>query len=180
MGMKSLLTSLRTCAPLLLVLTMPAASPAADADLALQARAILQANCYRCHGEAGNVKGGFGYVLDRDQLVSRGKIVPGKADESELLLRVEKGEMPPANQKVRPGPAEAALLRKWIDAGAPAAALTSAARSYLDSKYVNDHIVADRKTVEPRHYRYLRYFTLTHLHNAGQPEEELEACRQAT
>jgi mono/diheme cytochrome c family protein len=162
----------------LLSFLVPHASRANDADLAQKARAVLQANCYRCHGEPGNVKGGFGYVLDRDQLVARGKIVPGKPGESELLQRVEKNEMPPEGQKGRPGPADVALLRQWIDAGAPAAP-GPAPRPFLDSKYVDEYIRADRQAVGERHARYLRYFSLVHLHNAGRPAEELETCRQA-
>jgi WD40 repeat protein/mono/diheme cytochrome c family protein len=175
--MKSFRVGLRVYAPVL-AFFLPTLSPAAEADLAREARAVLQANCFRCHGEVGNVKGGFGYVLDRDQLVARGKLVPGKAAESELFLRIEKGEMPPAGQKVRPSAADLALLRKWIDAGAPTAGLPPPPRTFLDAKYVEEHILADRKTIDPRHHRYQRYFTLTHLHNAGRPEDELEACRQ--
>ncbi|MCZ6793694.1 MAG: pre-peptidase C-terminal domain-containing protein [Planctomycetota bacterium] len=47
-------------------------------------------------------------------------IVPGKSDKSLLLRRVGtpgRGGMPPGKRK-RPGPAEIALLRAWIDAGA--------------------------------------------------------------
>src|SRR5688572_27022314 len=99
--MRSPASGLRACALTLAVLT-PSLARADDADLAAKAQAVLKANCYRCHGQDGNSKGGFGYVLDRNQLVNRGKVVPGKPDESELLQRVEKGEMPPETQKARP------------------------------------------------------------------------------
>src|SRR5262249_47048080 len=95
---------------------LPAGARAEDESLA--ARAHLRANCSRCHGEDGTAKGGFGYVLDRDRLVSRAKIVPGKPDDSELFQRLRDGEMPPAKQKPRPGPDDVALIRRWIEAGA--------------------------------------------------------------
>ena len=47
------------------------------------------------------MKGGFGFVLDRDQLVSRLLVVPGKAGQSDLMLRVQQGEMPPPSRKLR-------------------------------------------------------------------------------
>src|SRR5262249_54721151 len=36
----------------------------------------------------------------------------------------------------------------------------------------------DVKSVEPSHRRFLRYFTLTHLYNAGLSDEDLEMARQ--
>src|SRR5262249_49811438 len=87
---------------------------AADAD---KAQAILHARCGSCHGSAANAKGGFGYVLDRERLVTRDKIVPGKASESALFQRVKDGEMPPGKAKLTAD--EMAVLERWIDGGAP-------------------------------------------------------------
>src|SRR5262249_20908087 len=99
------------------------AATAAPADppsgLAAKARDILKANCYRCHGQDGAVEGGFNYVLDRDKLVASRKVVPGKPDESPLLRKVLGGKMPPPDQQPRPGPDDVALLRQWVEAGAP-------------------------------------------------------------
>ena len=97
-------------------------SPAAEADpqaLARQAGDVLQTNCHRCHGRAGAMEGGFNYVTDRRRLVARKKIVPGDPDHSALLRRVLDGEMPPADVDQRPGPDDVAVLRRWIEAGAP-------------------------------------------------------------
>src|SRR6516165_3147544 len=106
---------------LLLTLALLTPTDAADAPrLADQARAILQTSCSRCHNTEGKAKGGFGYVLDRDRLVAQDKLVPGSADQSPLFQRIIKGEMPPKEQRPRPSPAEVALLKQWIDAGAPA------------------------------------------------------------
>ena len=78
-------------------LAVPAGAAVADPPdpLGQQARAILQANCAGCHGGGKAAKGGFGFVLDRDRLVSRQLVVPGKASASDLVLRIELGEMPP-------------------------------------------------------------------------------------
>src|SRR5579872_2816722 len=94
--------------------------PNANDDLARQARQILTTNCYRCHGQAGAAEGGFNYILDPDKLAAHKIVKPGDAEHSYLIRRVEGGEMPPEGEAPRPAPADIAVLRRWIDAGAPA------------------------------------------------------------
>src|SRR5260370_37713345 len=86
-----------------LVGLVAAACPARAEDVALarKAREILQANCHRCHGQEGAVEGGMNYILDRDKLVARKRIVPGDAAGSALYKRVAAGKMPPPSEKVR-------------------------------------------------------------------------------
>ena len=55
------------------------------------------------------------YILDRDKLIARKKVIPGKADESPLLKKIVSGKMPPADEQPRPSDAEVALLKQWID-----------------------------------------------------------------
>src|SRR6202043_291882 len=98
----------------------PPPGPEPDAPaLARQARDVLQTNCHRCHGKDGAMEGGFNYVLDRSRLIARKKITPDQLDHSALFRRVLDGEMPPADAQPRPGPDEVAVLRQWIEAGAP-------------------------------------------------------------
>jgi mono/diheme cytochrome c family protein len=164
--------------PLVVVLAGGRA-PAADDTLAARARAVLEAHCSRCHGPDGPAKGGFGYVLDRDRLVARARVVPGKPDESELFQRVRDGEMPPAKQKPRPGPDDVDLLRRWIEAGAPAVRPAPGPRRFLSESEVLGMIFADLRSIEPEQRRFARYLTLTHLANAGRPDEDLRTCRLA-
>ncbi|MBI1903628.1 MAG: DUF1553 domain-containing protein [Planctomycetia bacterium] len=82
---------------------------------------IFKAKCFRCHsGEgrkaelelsthAGVLKGGE----------SGPAVVAGKVDESLLYERVRGGEMPP-DGKDPPAKEEIDLIRRWIEAGAPA------------------------------------------------------------
>ena len=90
-----------------------------------EVRGILQARCVLCHG-SGRKEGG----LDLRTLESRLKggksgpaLVAGRPDESLLLQRIVKGEMPPAKQAKElaielPTDAETEKLRTWIAAGA--------------------------------------------------------------
>jgi mono/diheme cytochrome c family protein len=151
----------------------------ADAGLATRARAILKSNCARCHGQDGVAKGKFGYVLDRDKLVARNKVVPGSPAESELYQRVASGEMPPPGKTPRPGKDEVALLKRWIEAGAPGVAVAARARAFVPERLVQKRILEDLQTINPRHRRFARYFTLTHLANAGLSERDLQTARQA-
>ena len=75
---------------------------AADADLAVKATAVLNANCRRCHGQDGTAEGGMNFILDPAKLVARKKIVPGQPDQSPLFKRLSTGKMPPAGEQPRP------------------------------------------------------------------------------
>lgn len=99
------------------------ATPAGPA-LEKQARAILQANCYRCHShQAGKSKGGL--MLDSLASMRHGgttgpAVVPGHPEKS-LLYKAVLHEDPDL-QMPRGGKlsdADIALLRSWIKAGAP-------------------------------------------------------------
>src|SRR5438128_10492058 len=65
--------------------------PASEAEavaFARDAQRIFTSYCYRCHGQDGANEGGFNYVLDSRQLVSRRTIVPGNAAKSKLFRRL--------------------------------------------------------------------------------------------
>jgi mono/diheme cytochrome c family protein len=154
------------------------APPAAAADYALATKAqeVLKTHCFRCHGQGGVAKGGMNFILDRDKLVAKQTLVPGKAADSKLFQRVLKGEMPPEAVKVRPGKDDLAVLQRWIDAGAPAVA-PLVHRAFVSDTDLVRLIVADLQTVPPRHRRFIRYFSFVHLANAGVSEAELQSCR---
>ncbi|HEY7423356.1 MAG TPA: protein kinase [Gemmataceae bacterium] len=159
----------------------PPAPPAVDAGkeaLARQVRDKLTTYCYRCHGENGAMEGGFNYLMDRRQLIAHKKIVPGKPEWSRLLQRIVEGEMPPEDETKRPNEADIALLRRWIEAGAPDFnPPSSEKRDFLAHADVIRSIRADLEKRPERDRPYLRYFTLTHLHNAGLSEDELQSYR---
>src|SRR5207237_584297 len=108
---------------LLIVLGVPAVGRAQEEpkELAAKARALLQTHCYRCHGQDGANEGGVNYILDRDKLVERKKVVPGAPEKSRLFKRLSNPNdpMPPIEQKDRPSSEDIVLLRAWIAAGAP-------------------------------------------------------------
>jgi WD40 repeat protein len=151
-------------------------SPAA---LATKAKAILQIHCAGCHGGGKAAKGGFGFVLDRELLIGRSLVVPGKTGQSDLFLRVQQGEMPPPAKKIRPSQAELRLLKSWIDAGAPPFDGQTIIAKRISEREVAGVILADLKKLDPRRRRFTRYLTLTHLAYAGRPEKDLQTTREA-
>jgi mono/diheme cytochrome c family protein/sugar lactone lactonase YvrE len=161
----------------LLVATVQA-NEADGRKIAEEATAVLKTHCYRCHGQDGNIEGGMAYILDRDRIVAARKVVPGNVAQSRLFQRVLKGKMPPAEVKTRPSEDEIAILKKWIEMGAPSAK-PQTARQFITEGEVYQHILADLEKMERRSRRFQRYFTLTHLHNAGLGDDELQTYRHA-
>jgi hypothetical protein len=117
---------------LFLFSAVPAAGPPAPAKPVFDRDVLplLTARCVRCHGtkkrkaqldvrsHAGLLEGGE----------SGPALLPGSADQSLLFQMVQKGEMPPGkNPKLTP--AEVALLKTWIDHGAPALVKTAVRRA---------------------------------------------------
>jgi mono/diheme cytochrome c family protein len=150
-----------------------------ETELARKAQAVLQAACHRCHGQDGANEGGFSAVLDRDRLVAAKKVVPGDPSRSPLFKRVQSGEMPPEDEKPRPSPEDVAVLTRWIEAGAPSATPPAAARKPIAPAEIYELMSADLKKANERDRRFLRYFSLCHLYNAGWAEDELDSYRVA-
>ena len=116
---------LRAVVPSLVALVVArSAAKAGEPDpraMADKAKSILKTYCHRCHGQDGANEGGFNYTLELKQLVSHGKVIPGKPAKSRIIKRMtsEADPMPPEEEKLRPGKEEIEVLRKWIAVGAP-------------------------------------------------------------
>jgi serine/threonine-protein kinase len=144
---------------------VPCRADEPPAALAGKVRTVLELNCYRCHGQNGSNEGGFDYVLDFPKLIGK-KVIPGNPGKSRLLRRMQADEMPPEDEKQRPSKADIALVKQWIEAGAPAPAKAVAkARAFKGVKEVLTAIRDHLRQAPPEDRPYLRYFTLAHLHN---------------
>ncbi|HEV3257913.1 MAG TPA: tetratricopeptide repeat protein [Gemmataceae bacterium] len=176
----------RGCSPRLLLLTcllgLPSPSHSGEADrlaLARLATNVLKANCYRCHGQDGAIEGGMNYILDVRTLVSRRKVVPGRPAKSRVFKRLtsRNNPMPPEEEKVRPGKEDIALVKRWIEAGAPDPLAAPAERALLAEADILRLIHDDLRIIDERQRRFLRYFTLTNLYNAGLSDDQLATYR---
>jgi len=113
---------------LLLILALTSLAPAQEVSFNRDIRPILSNKCFFCHGPDEN-KREADLRLDTREGALAGHdgfsaVVPGKPDESELLFRVAHDDpdelMPPPEAKKDPlTKSEIALLRRWIEQGAP-------------------------------------------------------------
>jgi hypothetical protein len=108
--------------PLIISLLASVSAAHASSDLLTfekHVRPILKAQCFHCHGEEGETKGGLDVRLTRF-LIKGGKagaaIVPGKAAESHLLELIKSGEMPEGAAKLKQS--EIDIIERWIASGA--------------------------------------------------------------
>src|SRR5687767_3171489 len=119
--------------PLILILavswTALAARPCSAAEQAKpvtysQARAVFTKHCLSCH-DSKEAEGQF--VMETHESLMKGgengaAIMPGKAADSPLVKQIEHREkpfMPPPRKAKKLSDEEIALVRAWIDAGAP-------------------------------------------------------------
>ncbi len=157
---------------------LTSAGEAKKGELAGKARQVLQANCYRCHGQDGAVEGGMNYVIDLAKLVAHKKVVPGEPAKSKIYKRLtsKTNPMPPEEEKTRPSPADIDMIRQWIEAGTPDAETRGNRNLISETDFIHS-IRADLRKLEAQARPFARYFTLTHLYNAGFSEDELQTYR---
>ena len=152
----------------------------AQENLAQQAYAIFEQSCLNCHGENGAFTEEI--IIEHTALIETGAVVPGKPGASELYnrlidKRVEK-RMPLGQPPL--SPAATNTIHRWIQAGAPnwedtsetdGAFITPEEMLETIEKHVNSLASFDRT--------FARYFTITHLYNAGETTEALHAYQRA-
>ena len=151
----------------------------AQQDLAQEAYLILEQSCFDCHGPHGAFTENF-VIESASQLVDSGAVVRRKPIESELyrrLLDKDPAKRMPLGQPQLP-PAAILTLGNWIQAGAPSWEVEH------DVNFIPMDAMLDtiKKHVEslPRFDRAsARYFTTTHLYNAGESPETLRAYQLA-
>ena len=180
------------------MLQQPIGALGADKDsgkesekLAAQVKNIFRTRCVECHGKTrreADIN-----ILDTANFVGEGMAVtPGSIDDSILYdyiasddedYRMPEAPLPPLE------PFEIEMVRKWIEANAPAFAKDiqnpsdesndSALANVVGAEYVLKQIL-DHVEATPRDDRpYLRFFSSNHLVVEGTTEAELEVNRQA-
>ena len=164
---------------ILLVLILIGFSTAdAQENIAQQAYNIFQQNCLNCHGEHGAFTEEI--IIEHTALIETGAVVPGKPIESELytrLLENDPGKRMPLGQ---PQLSAAAILTigNWIQAGAPNWEVQHDV-NFITTDAMLTAIQRHVSTLSSFDREYARYFTLTHLYNAGESPETLNAYKIA-
>lgn len=113
--------------PLLAVLLCSSALATDRVDFQREIRPLLADRCFACHGRDAEHRQGGLRLDERDAALKGGEsgehaIVPGKADQSELVRRILSTDadlrMPPADSKKTLSASEKELLRRWVAEGA--------------------------------------------------------------
>ena len=154
---------------------------AAQQNIAQQAYGIFEQNCLNCHGEHGAFTEEI--IIEHTALIETGAVVPKRPGASELYQRlIEKRverRMPLGQPPLSPAAID--TIRRWILAGAPdwADTLNQIVLS-LPPKEMIESIEKHVNSLAPFDRTYARYFTLTHLYNAGERAEALHAYQRGT
>ena len=168
--------------PIVILICVGFAVGIADAqeNLAQQAYAIFEQQCLNCHGEHGAFTEEI--IIEYTALIETGAVVPGKPIESELYRRLLEND--PAKRMPLGQPqlsAEAILtIGNWIQAGAPDWADTSETGGpFVTPTEMLETIENHVNSLSPFDRTFARYFTSTHLYNAGETTETLRAYQRA-
>ena len=152
----------------------------AQQNLAQQAYAIFQQSCLNCHGEHGAYTEEI--IIDHTSLIETGAVVPGQPVASELYTRLRENNPAKRMPLGQPQLSDAAIrtIEDWIQAGAPDWANTSeTAGTFITSEEMLDSIQNHVSSLSPFDRPFARYFTITHLYNAGETTEALGAYQRA-
>ena len=153
-----------------------------QSQIARDVFAIFEGSCLICHGPDGAYRETL--LMEHTELIEGGTVIPGNPDASELYKRLlgtteNGGAQMPLGQPPLP-PQSIDTIRRWILAGAPdwtAAPITT--RRFIPPSEVLKAIDSHVKTISPFDRPFARYFTMTHLYNAGVAADIFEEYLKA-
>jgi mono/diheme cytochrome c family protein len=144
---------------------------------------ILRVNCGNCHIGNG-AQGDFGYLLQMDELLASGKIIPGSKEDSRIYARMVEGTMPPAAVRVIQTPTygQIEVVGRWIDElkdtyedpGTVCEPLP-----FMDMDEQISLMASDIAQLDENDQPFTRYLTITYASNAGLCGRPLQRQRYA-
>lgn len=145
-----------------------------------QARELFTARCGGCHsGPAAQV---FDHVAELDRLVDDGKVRAGDPGASPLYKLVDADLMPKGGPPLTKS--EKATIHAWIslctgqDAREPLGPPQCTSNLMVPPEEMVEAMV-ENVSVSGANSPFLRFATLTHLHNAGYCSDQLDVYRHA-
>ena len=152
---------------------------AAQQNIAQEAYTIFQQSCLGCHGEHGAFTQDL--IIEHAALIAGGTIIPRNPNASEFLKRLiedtpEKPRMPWRQPALSAGALE--TIRQWIAVGAPNWEVQYDV-NFITTDTMLDTIQGHLETLSAFDRPFARYFTLTHLYNAGESPEARNAYKIA-
>ena len=164
---------------LLIALFLVAGSQSVSAQIAQDAYAIFQQSCLICHGPDGAYKETL--LIEHNALITEnGPVVPGNPEASRLYKRLlgEGGPLMPLGGPPLPNP-QIETVQNWILAGAPDwATVATTDGDFISPAEILNTIETHLMSLAPFDRAYARYFTMTHLYNAGESTQILQEYRK--
>ena len=164
----------------ILILTVSSQTVSAQLQIAQDAYAIFEQSCLICHGPDGAYKETL--LIEHSALVKAdGSVVPGNPEASRLYKRLlgEGGQLMPLGGPPLPD-SQIETVKNWILAGAPDwAAPTITDRRFITPSEVLNTIETHLTSLSAFDRAFARYFTMTHLYNAGESPQILAEYRKA-
>ena len=163
----------------LLILIVSSENVHPQQGVAQDTYAIFQQSCLICHGPDGAYKETL--LIEHNALVKEnGSVVPGNPEASRLYKRLlgEGGQLMPLGGPPLPNP-QIEIVKNWILAGAPdwAAPPTTDGQFIPPSEILNT-IETHLMSLSSFDRTFARYFTMTHLYNAGKSARILQEYRK--
>ena len=163
----------------LLIFVVVSQNVHAQQQIAIDTYAIFEQSCFNCHGPDGAYKETL--LMEHNTLITEnGPVVPGNPEASRLYKRLlgEGGQLMPLGGPPLPN-SQIETVKNWILAGAPdwAAAPTTDGQ-FISSSEVLNAIETHLMSLPSFDRAFARYFTMTHLYNAGEPPSILQEYRK--
>ena len=120
-------------------------------------------------------------IIEHTALIETGAVVPGKPIESEIYKRLlvnDPAKRMPLGQPQLP-PAAILTIGNWIQAGAPDWQTPERDTTFITPTEMLKTIEKHVNSLSPFDRTFTRYFTMTHLYNAGESPEALHAYQRA-
>ena len=163
----------------LLILIVCSQNISAQQQIAQDAYAIFEQSCLICHGPDGAYRETL--LIEHNALIEKGSVVPGTPDASELynrLLTTDIAKRMPLGQPQLPAQS-IDTIRNWILAGAPDwAAAPTTDGDFISPAEILNTIETHLMSLSSFDRAFARYFTMTHLYNAGEPAQILQEYRK--
>ena len=164
----------------LLILIAGSQKILAQQQIAQDAYAIFEQSCLICHGPDGAFKETL--LIEHNALINNEIVVPGNPDASELYNRLVTTDAAKRMPQQQPPLSTQAIntIRNWILAGAPDWTATSTTNgNFISPSEVLNTIETHLMSLPSFDRAFARYFTMTHLYNAGESAGILQEYRKA-
>ena len=151
----------------------------AQQNLAQEAYLIFENSCFDCHGPHGAFTEQL-VIESASQLIATGAVVRGNPDASELYRRLLEKDPAKRMPLGQPQLSDSAIgtIGKWIQAGAQSWDVQHDV-NFITMDAMLDTIKTHVQSLPRFDRASARYFTLTHLYNAGESSETLRAYQIA-